>query len=328
MISFKRVRAAGGVAALALAVTALVGCSSSEAAPPSDEVGADEVLPIRVGYSQGPSTLPIIIAEKNGIFADHGLDFTGTIVTPGPTAMQGLGKQYDVLQTSTQAVFEAADQGLDIAFVTGMGNSTTELPAFPVYVGDASISTWGDLGGKVFGVPSLTGFATTTALFLAEKEGADPASIETPVVPWDTQADQLAAGQVDAVWTVIPYSFLMNSKGFTLLGDPTLQATGVDELVASVTAAPGDFAEKNPETLSRFKAALEEAAQWVADNEDEAKQVVVDVLGLPEQLIMSNPMQSYKIDLAPADLEPMFVVYDQLDMLQDLPELDELFAKF
>lgn len=328
MFSMKRRGALGGLAVAALMVGALTACSTGGSAAPPAGGDDDEVIPIRVAYSVGPSTLPIIVGELEGFFEDHGLDFTGTQISPGPAAIQGLGRQYDVLQTSTQSVLESADQGLDILFVTGMGNSTKELPAFPVFVADDSIDSWGDLAGTKYGVPSITAFATTTTLFLAEQDGAAPGSIETPIVPWDTQADQLKAGQVDAVWTVNPFSFVLDAQGYKTIGDPTLEATGADELVASVTAATGPYASENPEALKRFKAALMDAAQWVVDNPDDAKRVIIDELGLPEDLIMNSPQQLFKIDLKPADIEPMFVVYDELGMLQDLPALDSMFAKF
>jgi NitT/TauT family transport system substrate-binding protein len=328
-MGFKKRSGAVAFVSTILATALLAACSGSGGSP--DPLPADEdnsVLPIRIGYSAGPSTLPIIVAELEGFYEKHGLDAEISTVTPGPTAMQGLGRQYDVLQTSTQSVFEAAEQGLDIQIVTGMGNSTKELNAFPVFTNDESVQSWADLEGKVFGVPSLPGFATTTTLFLAGKEGADPDLIETPIVPWDTQSDQLQAGQVDAVWSVIPFSFLLESQGYRVLGDPTLEATGVDELVASVTATPTAFADSNLEALTRLKAALLEAEQWVTDNPDEAKAVVIDVLGLPEKLIMDNPVQGTRIDLGPADVSPMFVVYDELGMLQNLPPMEDLFVKF
>lgn len=317
-----RVAAIAAVATFTLALAACSGGAPSSQATAAD--GSPQPITVRVSYNVGTATLPIIVAKERGMWEEGGIDFVGTEITPGPAGIASLGQQSDVLQTSQQAAFEAIEKGLDLKFFAGVGNSTTELPSFPVFTNDPAVKDFGDLSGKTLGVPSLTGFATTTMQYLIDEEGGDSSATPTVVVPWETQADQLKADQVSAVWSITPHSVNLAEQGFTPLGDPTLIATGQDELLASALVTTGRYAESNPEALRRIKAVMSEAVEWIAENDAEAKQMLIDWIGLPEDLVVGHPLTNWKVDISAADLEPMQKFYNKIGMLTNLPPMDQI----
>lgn len=315
-----------GMAGLALA-TGLVACSSSGTAPASGSSdgggGSDEPTTIRLDFNVGTSTLPIVVADEQGFFEDHGVNVELHEIAPGPAGMAALGQQSDVLQTTPQTVFEAAEKGLGLKIFAGMGNSTSDQPSFPVFTNDDSVDDFGDLAGKPVGVPSLTGFATLALQQIVEDEGGSGAELVT--IPWDTQADQLAANRVAAVWSINPHAANLEDQGNENLGDPTLIATDRDELVASILVTTDAFAESNPEALSGMVEALDDAVAWITANDDDAKQLIVDWIGIPEELVVGKPMTQFKIDITEGDLEPPFAVYDKLGMFGNVTVSDLFF---
>ena len=317
---------AAAVAGLVLSTAACATSPASSSAPAGSTGDSDGLDPItvRVSYNVGTATLPIVVAERMGMWEEGGIDFVGTEITPGPAGIASLGQQSDVLQTTQQSAFEAIEKGLDLKFFAGVGNSTTEIPSFPVFTNDESVNDFGDLSGKTLGVPSLTGFATTTMLYLIDEEGGDSTTSQTVVVPWETQADQLKADQVAAVWSITPHSVNLTEQGFKPLGDPTLLATGEDELLASALVTTGAYAEANPEALSRIKKVMNEAVDWIKANDDEAKEILMDWIGLPEEVVVGHPLTNWKIDISAADLEPMQTFYNDMGMLTNLPPMDEI----
>lgn len=316
-----------GLGGLAL-VAGLAACASStpEPAPAGDGDGeaAVEVTTVRMDFNVGTSTLPIVVADRQGFFEDHGIDMQLREIAPGPAGMAALGQQSDVLQTTSQTVLEAADKGLGLKIFAGMGNSTNDQPSFPVFTNDDSVKDFGDLAGKTVGVPSLTGFATLALQEVVAAEGGD-APMEIVTVPWDTQADQLAANRVAAVWSINPHAANLSDQGYTALGDPTLIATDRDELLASVLVTTDAFAEKNADALGRINAALEDALKWIKDNDDEAKELIVEWIGIPEKLVVGRPMTQFKIDIDEDDLTPPFAVYKKLNMFTAL-DVKDLFV--
>lgn len=283
-----------------LLVGSLTACGSGE------ESGGQPGDTLRLAYHEGLSTLPIRIAIENGYFEARDVDIEVTAVKPSPSTIAGMGKQYDMIQIPPDSIFVAVDKGMDLKFVTGLGTSTHEVPAFPVYTKDESITTWADLEGKKFGEPLALSFASNALRYQVAREGGDPKSIKASQVGWDVALDQLNSGRVDFVWSVLPLSTAF--QGLNYLGDPTLDATGLDELVASVTAVTGEFAKNNPDALANFKKALLDAVEWIGANEDEAKERAVAWLKMPEALIVGHPLQNYKIDISAADLEPMLPI--------------------
>src|SRR5262249_32755748 len=157
-----------------LASTGLAACSSGGAASSS---GGDSSsgMTIRYEHSVGLAGTPIEVAYQQGFFKKHGLTVEDKVIAPGPAGLAALGRQADVLQTSNQSIFDATSAGRkDLLFFGGLGMSTKDNPAFPVYAADKSIHSWADLAGKTEGVSSLTGFPTTTIDYLAKQHGVDP----------------------------------------------------------------------------------------------------------------------------------------------------------
>ncbi|UNK45639.1 ABC transporter substrate-binding protein [Arthrobacter sulfonylureivorans] len=310
-----------GLLALGLTACATEANSQTNQGSSSDS----DAITVRFQYNVGSSTLPIVVADRLGFWEENGIDFQGTEITPGPAGIAALGSQSDVLQTTQQTLFEAAEKGRDLKIFAGMGLSTTEVPAFPVFTnGDAD--NFADLTGEVVGVPGLTSFPTTALKYVADKEGGDSSQIEMVVVPWDTQADQLKADRVAAVWSIQPHAINLAKQGYKMLGDPTLLATDRDEMLASVVATTAEYADKNPEALKRIKAALNDAKDWIEGNDAEAKEIMIDWIGLPEELVVGHPLTAVKIDITVEDLEPMKSIYKDLGLFANLPPLEEIYV--
>src|SRR5258707_4805252 len=102
-----------------------------------------------------------------------------------------------------------------------------------------------DVRGKVAATPALGAIIHVSRLHSLKKTGIDPASIRAVEVPFPNMADQLKAGNVDAVEVLEPFAGQLLAAGNRSLGDPLLTAGG-DEVLYPFWISQGKWAGSHP----------------------------------------------------------------------------------
>ena len=281
------IKIATAVAALAL-VTA--GCGSGD-----DKAADGGSTTVRLAINNTSSSLPAVVADKQGFFEKHGLEAELTVVNDISKVAPALGKQFDIGFGVQPSLIRAASQGLPIALVSGNAKTSDAKPDYVVMAkADSGIKGAKDLVGKNLGAPTLAGNVHQATLYWLKQEGVDPKSVTSVQTPNASMIDQLNAGLIDAAEMQQPFVKLAQDAGMVVVGNP-LSAVGDPAYMSSWQAQRG-WAEKNLDTIGKYKAALDEAIEWMASNEEATQKILAEHTGLSLDLLAGSPMPEFSTE--------------------------------
>jgi ABC-type nitrate/sulfonate/bicarbonate transport system substrate-binding protein len=322
----RRLTALVGLTAAALALAACGGSSDSEE---SASAGGDTKL--RVANVAAFGTLPLHVAQKQGIFAKHGLEVEMTEGLDVAAWTAALGKQYDISFTTPPHFFAASSRGVGLSAVSHIMVVTNENPN-AVLVTAKPITSLADLKGKTIGVPTLTGLAADALKYNLLAEGIEASDYKFVQVDYGSVADQLKTGRIFATVSPSPFFNQLKASGYSLWPtDMTVQAAKaasdgkVQNAIGAFYNASSGWAEKNPEAVTAWRDSLQEAIEWIAANPDEARTELVDWLKLPAAVAQQTQLPEYAVDITADQLEPYATISRKTGALTgDLPPMADL----
>ncbi|UOR01871.1 ABC transporter substrate-binding protein [Leucobacter allii] len=275
----------GALALAAAAVLALGGCTASGVSSDAGAEGSDG--PVSLTVARGQVNIEnSLIADEQGFFEDEGLD-VALEVSQGAAATNSavISGEFDIALTDAIAATRAISEGMPIVVVSGQKYADPEHPleSGVLLPPGSPVTDWADLEGKKVGIPDLGGLPQLTVLRAMEENGLDADSVEFVALPLPALAEAAAKGEVDAIFVFSVFYFTATANGFTPLG------TGVSEFLPdspqSVWIASRQFAEENPETIERFRAALDAANAFGVENEDAVRAVYHENTEMPAEFI-------------------------------------------
>jgi NitT/TauT family transport system substrate-binding protein len=255
--------------------------------------------------SQVLCILPFEVARQRGFFAAEGLDVNLVYMRGGTQAINALlSNSVDWVGTPIDLVIQTVAKGRQAIMVA----STSQLPFFALAASPRApgIRAIKDLAGQKIGVGNLGTTDHLMALYLLQKEGVDPASVEF-VALGPNLYEQLQRGQIEAGMVQEPSLTLTERAGGRVLVnfmklDDTQRFLGGPYQFMGLNTRP-DVLEKHPETARKLARALTRASRWMLDNSGAAT-----VRAAPEDLVaggdvdlFANTIERYKRDLYPTD---------------------------
>jgi NitT/TauT family transport system substrate-binding protein len=309
---------------VAAAATLLIaaGCAAGPTAASDD----GDPRTLRIAHNSNAAALPVQVAMAEGIFDKHDLKVEFTKVENIGTLPGTLGRSFDIALSVPTTVISAADQGIPVTQVSGATIDVEDNPTgFVIGSKKAGVDDITDLAGKTLGVLTETGTTHTATKAWLEQEGVDPASVDIVQVDGPAQADQLAAGRIDAVETVMPFATnVLHNPDAANLGDPYLQLA--PELSAILWISRQDWATQHADVVDDFRAALDEAAEFIAGNDERARAVLKEYTGLPDAAIKEAVLPNYTTEVRPQDLEIWLEAMRDADGFTGEVDLDALVA--
>ena len=119
--------------------------------------------------------------------------------------------------------------------------------------------------------------------WLIEK-GVDPKSVNFVEVTFPTMSDALKSGAVDAVLTAEPFITRITKAGTgEVAARYVADLARADPIISYV--ATRAFAEKHPDVIKEFRAAIEEAAPIVNSDREKASQSIAKFTKMPIELV-------------------------------------------
>ncbi len=282
--------------------------------------------PVRAAYIPVINWLPAWIAKEKGFFEQNGLDVSLT-VTQNVSVLPGtLGRQFDIAPSTPPDLIKAVLGGLDIVAVAGQAIETRGNPSTHVIVRkDSGIKSMQELKGKVVATPTLGAIIHASLLSCLKKSGVDPASIRGIEVPFPNMADQLKAGNVDAVEALEPFAGQLLAAGNVSLGDPLLCVA--DEVSYVFWISQAEWAASNPAVIEAWIGSLNQAKAFIDKNPQEARAILAKYTKLPDAVIEKIPMPTYRFSIAPQDFSPWVVVLKDLGHIAQPVDVQRLVTK-
>lgn len=260
---------------------------------------------VRLAFcSQLLCVVPYEATRAAGFFAEEGLDVELVYTRGGSAALQALnGGAVDYAATSFDAALNAFSNGADIVRFA----STGRLPLF-------ALATSPDLADEIKGVEALEGRTIGVSalgnadhafmLYLLERAGVDPDSVEFATVGTNLY-DAIRLGQLDAGMVQEPALTLLQERGSRVLvngmdlDDVNEYLGGAYEFMGVATRR-GELEERNDE-MQALARALGKGLRFVQSTTPERL-----VESLPSEIItggdrdrLANTLERYRESLYP-----------------------------
>lgn len=306
--------AAAAAAAVALTVS-LTGCiqSGNAGGGAPAEAGEDGSVTLRLALNNTVASLPVVVADEQGFFAEEGITAEMTTLADITKIPPTLGKQYDIGFGVQPTLIRAASQGVDIAMISGNAVTSAEKPEYVIMARpDASINGPKDFEGKTLGAPTLAGNVHIGTKYWLQENGVDLSKVDDIQVPTPTMVDQLKEGLIDAAELQQPYTDIAKEAGMVEAG----YALGAvaDPTTMSSWQSDRAWAEANPDVVESFRTSLDEAMQWIIDNDAEARDLLAEYTGIDRDVVEDMPLQDFTTEVTPDAVEqwdaPMRAVAD------------------
>ena len=225
-------------------------------------------------------SLPARVADKEGIFARHGLKFEMVPIEGGGEATLAAleeGKA-DLAHVATSFLITGAMNGRKtVAIAAEFNNPIYSLVAKPWY------KRIEDLKGRRIGMADMSGSVALSTLALFKKHGLSESDLQIKVVEGTSPRFQcVTQGDCDAVALGQPQDFYAKRQGFNILG-ATNEA--VPDFLYTVTAAQRDWARAHEDTVVRYVKSLRDALVFIRapENRDAVVAVIRDAWSSSEE---------------------------------------------
>jgi len=283
------------------ATAALVGLSRKALAD-------DKIL---IGFWPIASGLPLYAGLERGIFKEAGLQVEGAKFASAQQVAEAMiaGRIHGSANGTASAALglaEITSPNLFKIICSNPSNRTLILDEF-VVPKDSPIKSIAELAGKK--VASGPGIQNVTlAKVILEKNGiVNPQVVELPI---GQHVPALAAGQIDAAYTLEPTGTAGRLKGLTRVLEPGViskYVLGNHDAPwfggsASVTTA---FLKDRPEVAKRYVAAYAAAVDWVRKNPEAARKHMDGFTAIEESLVKEVPLSGFTLynEFKPSDID-------------------------
>ena len=272
-------------------------------------LGADDK--ILIGFWPIASGLPLYAGLERGIFKEAGLQVEGAKFASAQQVAEAMisGRIHGSANGTASAALALAEITSPNLFKIICSNPSNRKLVLDEFVvpKDSKVQSIAELAGKkVCSGPGIQN--VTLAKIILEKNGiANPQVTELPI---GQHVPALAAGQIDAAYTLEPTGTAGRLKGLTrvlepgviakyVLGDPDAPWFGGS---ASVTTA---FMKERPELAKRYVAAYAKAVDWVRKNADEARKHLDGFTAIEPALVKEVPLSGFTLynEFKPSDVE-------------------------
>jgi len=281
-------------------------------------VGAQARPKIRIGYWPVAAGLPFFAALEKGYFKEAGLDVEAQKYAGAQQVMEAmLAGRSDGSSNGTGSgnlgVGELASPGLFKIIATNPSNAKYVLDEFLVPK-DSPVKSIAALKGKrVASGPGIQN--KTLATVVLERAGATGATVME--LPIGQHVAALAAGQVDAVYTLEPTGTVGRLNGTTRM----LEAGVIAKYILGDALAPWhggsatlttEFIKKYPAETKKYIAAYARGIELVRTKPDEARQYLKGYTAIEGPLTGEVPLASYMLynEFKPADIAAFQKFFD------------------
>lgn len=274
--------------------------------------------PIRIGYWPIASGLPLYCALELGYFKEVGLNVEGSKFASAQQVAEAMvaGRiqgSANGTASAALALAEIISPGLFKIICSNPSNHKLVLDEFVVPL-DSPIKSIAELKGKrIASGPGIQN--VTLAKIILERNGiSNPMVTELPI---GQHVPALAAGQLDAVYTLEPTGTAGRLKGLTrvletgviskyVLGNADAPWFGGS---ATLTAA---FLSERPQDAKKYIAAYAKGVDYVRKNPVAARKHLDGFTSIDETLAKEVPLAGFTLynEFTPADIEAFQKFFD------------------
>lgn len=227
---------------------------------------------------------PVYIALDKGFFDNLNVQLTD-VVAGGATAVEMVSSgDVQGCLLSNMALCNAVNSGMPVIAVADIQSAFKEAPLEEFYVrADSDIHSIKDLKGKKIAINLVKSSFHYTWLMELEKAGMTENDVTFVNLSFAEQKEALLNGTVDAIGLMQPYSGMARNDSACRQLYTAVDSFGERQFCEILLNS--DWAEDNPALAEAFVEGIAEAADWVKDNQNEAKQIIAKYTGIDAEYI-------------------------------------------
>jgi NitT/TauT family transport system substrate-binding protein len=285
----------------------------------------------KVVISYGPATgwMPAFVAKDQGFFAAYGLDATLQLIGVGsnqPAAL--MADQIQISGINPSIVIFADEGGADIQVVAGAsGQSKTATSGGLMIRTGLVYDKPADLIGKKVAIPGLNSVYHVAFMKWLKLKGVDPNQVNYLEVAINQMSDVLRNGQTDAALPVEPFASQIEQQKTGYMAAKFTADLADPYTYYSVYAMRKGYLAAHPEVAPAFRAALNEALDWISKNTEAARRTQITYLHLPETVAMTGKLSDMRVDITPAQMQWWLDACNELGLTKGTVTLADVLAQ-
>jgi NitT/TauT family transport system substrate-binding protein len=279
---------------LLMILTTTAGCAGNNQAKTDQAKLTIGTLPLE-------DNLPILVAEKNGYFAQQNLTVELTpFQSPVESQSAFQSGQLDGMITDMLIAAMLKSSGEDLRITSLTLGATPEEGRFAIVAKPKSdIKTVADLKGKDIGISSNSIIEYVTDGLLTAG-GVKPSEInKTVVAKIPVRLEMLLNNQIDAITVPDPQVSYAVAKGGKIIADDTKG----ENLSQAVLIMKGNALNEKKDAITRFYKAYAQAVDDIDRSPDQYKDLLVKTAGVPADIAASYHIPHYSKPQLPAEKE-------------------------
>jgi len=222
---------------------------------------------INIGVAaMSPRTIPLLLAQEQGLFAKQGIDARIVLIKGAPTLVASLiSGDIEVDYTGGTAVLGAASQGLYLRILSSVSSKLTHT-----IIANPNFKTAEQLRGKRFGIQSIGGTTWMHTILGLEHIGLDVKrdNINLLVIGDSVLIGQsLEAGRIDAAVLDGALVRRLKSKGFHVVAELTPANI---PMVNQAIVVSQDFLQKRADIAEKVLMALVDSLAYTLAPQNKA----------------------------------------------------------
>ncbi|MBC7577944.1 MAG: ABC transporter substrate-binding protein [Tardiphaga sp.] len=284
---------------------------------------------IQIGCTATTDCASAMIAVDEGIFKKHGLDAEMILIGINSNIPAAILSNSIQIGGPTSTVFlQAVDGGLDLVAVAGatIMNPVSNANITAFVRNGLTIKEPKDFVGKKVGAPGLGAFLHVLFVKWLVEKGVDPKSVNFVEVTFPTMADIIKSGGVDVVLAAEPFISRMTNAGLGTVGARYAAELNRTEPIIFY-AASREWAEKNPEIVKKFRAAIAEAAPIVNNDREKSAAAIAKFTKQSIDLVKASPPNQSEPVLKSEQLAWWIDIMSSQKMLQGTIDLNKVMLK-
>lgn len=276
-------RLASRVAVAALA-TSLAACGSDDSGSSgaADGGSGGDEYEVKLGYFPNLTHASAIVGKEQGFVADALAEESATVKyldfnSGSDTIDSLLGGSLDATYIGPSPAITAFAQSQGgVSIISGATSGGASLMVNP------SIKSADDLAGTTIATPGLANTQDVALKHWLNGEGFEVSADgqgDVTVVNQDNSltVQTYAQGEIDGAWVPEPYAAILETKGAVkLLDEAELWPQG--KFVTTHLLVSNTFLDEHPTLVDALLQGQIESNNYIADNNDEAKQLVADTI--------------------------------------------------
>jgi len=289
---------------------------------------ANAAQKLTMNYTTGESATAFI-AKDEGFFAKHGLNVDLVAVTQNsnaPAALESGSVQVGMIQIAN--LLQLTDGGLDFVALAGGAGNEKNVTKFAVVVRSGlNVKEAKDLIGKKVGVPGIGASIDIYFRNWLLNNNVEPTKVSIVETTFLAMADNLKAGNLDAVTPLEPFISRITSQkiGYELFNLIDLMPR--PKVAALLFASTRDWATKNASTIPELRAAISEADDFIRANPEKTRAAINKYTKVPLPILNSLPVPAVDPEIRKDDLDFWAGMMQRLNMLQNKPDTAKLIWK-